>query len=360
MLSRALALLSLAAMATLALPAQDAWAQSESRALIAVLEFDSVGATTTEAFTVTDRLREALLKTERFRLLDRTRTSAILREKASEQANCADTACTGRLLGVSAVVIGTLVKIAGTPPGSDVVSWQVSARIVDVASGETVRSESMQHTGDLFELLNGPVPLLAKTLAQADLPASAATPGLAQADAPVEIAEDNGPGGFELFGGLFVHSVTGNSPSLSAGYDGTASGIVLGIGYEIPLDSRVSLVPFFSLAGGSVDHCQECGLDFDLLGVQLRYRWEDVYLGGYVAWYAQYRYVDKGANFTDTADGDGTAAGPIVGMDFSNGVFVQGQYDFASAEIRVSPSISASEKFTSTSRGLQALVGYRW
>jgi TolB-like protein len=128
---------------------------------IAVLNLQGVGAGQEEAIALTEGLREALLKTGRFLLVDRRQTERVLAEQAAQQAACTEPDCVravGRLLGVRKIVNGKAIKLGRT-------AWVVSAALVDVETARTERAESVQHQGDLVHLLSGKMPLLAAALA---------------------------------------------------------------------------------------------------------------------------------------------------------------------------------------------------
>ena len=129
--------------------------------LIAVLDLQGVGASKVEATALTERLREVLLKTGHFVLVDRSQMDAILDEQALQQSGCTSQECVvqvGQILGVRKIVSGKAVKV-------DSELWLLSVLMVDVETARTLTVESLRHEGSLFELLDRRMPELGDKLA---------------------------------------------------------------------------------------------------------------------------------------------------------------------------------------------------
>ncbi|HKI99686.1 MAG TPA: kelch repeat-containing protein [bacterium] len=140
-------------------PAQKA--PGNGKELIAVMDLDGVGTTDVEQQAITDRLREMMLKTGRFTLVDRSQMKALLDEQALQQAGCTGQECAvqvGQILGVRKIVTGKVVKLAPT-------AWQISAMMLNVETAETLRADSVRYQGDILSLLDKQVPILAEELA---------------------------------------------------------------------------------------------------------------------------------------------------------------------------------------------------
>ena len=128
---------------------------------IAVLELEVVGATVEEGAALSDRLREEILKTGRFTLVDRGQLEAVMEEQALQQTTCAGSECAleaGRILGAGQIVTGKLTRLSRS-------LWQVSAQIVDVRTAQILRAESVQHEGPFIGLIRQGMPELAAKLA---------------------------------------------------------------------------------------------------------------------------------------------------------------------------------------------------
>lgn len=153
--------------------------------LIAVLDLKGVGANEMETVALTERLREVLLKTDRFTLVDRSQMEAILDEQALQQTGCTEQECAvqvGRILGVRKIITGKVVKISEG-------AWLLSVMMVDVETAETVKVESIRHRGDYFTLLDEKMPHLSAALAGSSK-ASRAAPAGAAATQPTSGAGD--------------------------------------------------------------------------------------------------------------------------------------------------------------------------
>jgi TolB-like protein len=132
---------------------------TDGKDLVAVLELDAVGASKIEASAMTDRLREELLRSGKFTLVDRSQMQSVLDEQALQQTGCTTQECAvqvGKVLGVKKIVSGKVTKISDT-------QWLLAAQIVDVETAETLRAESLRYRGDYFSMLDeGIVTLVAK------------------------------------------------------------------------------------------------------------------------------------------------------------------------------------------------------
>ncbi|HUJ76384.1 MAG TPA: DUF2380 domain-containing protein, partial [bacterium] len=155
-----------------ALPAPTSPAPPSTRApLIAVLDMEAIGSSKAQASAMSDRLREELLKSGRYTLVNRDEMNAVLGEQALQQTGCTSGECAvqvGKVLGVRKLVTGRVTRI-------DDQHWLLSAQVVDVETGETVRAESLPYEGPYFSLLvTGITSLAAKLTGQ---PEGAAPPG---------------------------------------------------------------------------------------------------------------------------------------------------------------------------------------
>ena len=128
---------------------------------IAVLDLQAVGASEEEAVAVTERLREVLLKSHQYVVVDRSQIDAVLNEQALQQAACTEQDCAvqvGKILGVRKIVSGRAVKLGEK-------QWMLSALMVEVETAQTLRVESIRYRGDLLDMLDRQVPPLGRRLA---------------------------------------------------------------------------------------------------------------------------------------------------------------------------------------------------
>lgn len=156
----------------------------QDKARIAVLDLQGIGLSDEEVAALSERLREALLGTDRYIVIDRSQIQQILDEQALQQAVCSGDDCAthlGELLGAKRVVGGKAVKL-------DDGVWLVSAVMVDVTTSQTLDLASVRYRGDLLGLMDRSMPELARRLTGAE-PAQAATPAPAQAAAVSPRAE---------------------------------------------------------------------------------------------------------------------------------------------------------------------------
>jgi hypothetical protein len=157
--------------------------------------------------------------------------------------------------------------------------------------------------------------------------------------------------GFGVNAGLASHSM---KATFTQGTPGTASysssGLSLGIDYQIALSDHFSLNPFLMTSGESAsgDVVSGTSAGHGILGLQLRYWLDDLFMGAHLARYTE---VLSNSNYGNTS-----AAGPGIGLvlgweKHDGGLFVMGQLD--SAKVAYA---DADVKLT----GFRLSIGYRW
>lgn len=128
---------------------------------VAVSALDGRGLAEGEAQTLTDALSSDLSNTGAFRVMERGRMDIILKEQGFQQSGaCTDAACIvemGQLLGVDHMVTGSIGKVGQT--------YSVSLRMINVASGEIVRSLNKYYKGEIDGVLTDVLPAVADELA---------------------------------------------------------------------------------------------------------------------------------------------------------------------------------------------------
>lgn len=135
----------------------------QERPRVAVLTLDSREAQE-EAESIAEELRQQFVNSGRYTVIDRTLTSKIAEEWATQQSGLTErekAVQVGKLYNVQLLVTGKLNKFSGG-------GWQVSAVVVDLQSGITRRAATVRHRGDFFSLLDQKVPQLARTLLEVD------------------------------------------------------------------------------------------------------------------------------------------------------------------------------------------------
>lgn len=136
-------------------------APAPEKELIAVLDLDAVASTKAQASAMTDRLREELLRTGIFVLVNRDQIDELLKEQAFQQTGCTSQECAvqvGKVLGVRKMVSGRVTKL-------DDQHWLLTANLTDVETAQTLRAESIRFEGDFFTLLGVGIGQLAAKLA---------------------------------------------------------------------------------------------------------------------------------------------------------------------------------------------------
>ncbi|MEN9354783.1 MAG: hypothetical protein RL318_2108 [Fibrobacterota bacterium] len=128
--------------------------------MVAVLPLDARGLTTEEAQVMTEMLGSELLQTGSFRVMERSQMDKILSEQGFQKSGaCDNSQCAvemGQMLGIERMVVGSIGKVGRT--------FLVSVRMVNVASGEIMRSVSRTTTSDVDDILTRMLPIVAKEL----------------------------------------------------------------------------------------------------------------------------------------------------------------------------------------------------
>ena len=122
-----------------------AWGQSTT---IAVLDFDGDGVSQSETRTLTNRLRDEMFKTGAYIVLERGKMDEVLKEQGFQQTGCVTSECAvevGNMLGVQQMIGGSISNVGNV--------FSVSARIVNVETGEIETTGVYDHMGNIGELL---------------------------------------------------------------------------------------------------------------------------------------------------------------------------------------------------------------
>ena len=115
---------------------------------IAVLDFEGKGVSQSETSTLTDRLRDEMFKTGVYIVLERGKMDEVLKEQGFQQTGCVTSECAvevGNMLGVQQMIGGSIGKVGNI--------YTVSARVIDVQTGEVLKSTNHDHIGDIGQLL---------------------------------------------------------------------------------------------------------------------------------------------------------------------------------------------------------------
>jgi TolB-like protein len=135
--------------------------QAKEKLTIAVTTLEGRGLAEGEAQTLTDALRNYLINTGSFRVMERGKMDIILKEQGFQASGaCTDEACLvemGQLLGVEFMITGSVGKVGGT--------YSVNIRMININTGEITRTTNKFYRGEIDGLLTKVIPLIAKEFA---------------------------------------------------------------------------------------------------------------------------------------------------------------------------------------------------
>lgn len=122
--------------------------------MIAVMPLVGKGVDDAASQVATDALSDELLKTNKFRVLERSQINSILKEQGfSESGACDGSECAvkmGRLLSIEDIIVGTIGKIGS--------SYSLSIRIVNVETGEIIGSVRKMQRGEIDQIVSELLP----------------------------------------------------------------------------------------------------------------------------------------------------------------------------------------------------------
>jgi TolB-like protein len=105
---------------------------------IAVAELSAQGMSASDAAVITDVLRNELVKTGRFKVIEKQNMDKVLAEQAFQQTGCTTDECAvrlGKLLNVQRIVVGSFGKLID--------KYLVNLRVVNVETGEIIFGDSV-------------------------------------------------------------------------------------------------------------------------------------------------------------------------------------------------------------------------
>jgi TolB-like protein len=115
---------------------------------VAILDFEGQGVDASEVQTLSERMRTEIGNTKAVRLIERKAVEKIMMEQGLQQSGCTTDECAaevGQLLGVQFMISGSIGKMGK--------SFTIDTKMFSVETGETVRSKSATHDGDISGLL---------------------------------------------------------------------------------------------------------------------------------------------------------------------------------------------------------------
>ena len=115
---------------------------------IAVVDFTGNNVSEGDCKALTDRFRVELYNTRHFKVYEREMVKEILKEQKFQYSGCVTDACMveiGKMIGVNQIVGGSVSKVGKV--------YSVSARIINVETGEIENTGVYDNTGDIGGLL---------------------------------------------------------------------------------------------------------------------------------------------------------------------------------------------------------------
>ncbi len=122
---------------------------------LAILDFDARGIAAHEAASLTDWLRSEIVKIGEVPLVERGDMLGIIMAEQDLQAlDCTSDICAveiGQLIGVSHIVTGSMGKVGST--------YTILARVIDVETGQVIRTPSRRYNGSIEGLFDEMTPI---------------------------------------------------------------------------------------------------------------------------------------------------------------------------------------------------------
>jgi hypothetical protein len=125
------------------------WSQEKKRNTVAVLDFEGIGISKSEASVLTQRFRSALVNTDAFTIIERGKMDDVLEEVGFQQTGCTSSECmveVGQILNVERMIGGSVGKLGNV--------YTLDLRMIDVETAQILESFSEDHRGELGDLLD--------------------------------------------------------------------------------------------------------------------------------------------------------------------------------------------------------------
>jgi TolB-like protein len=128
--------------------------------LLAVMPFEARQVAPEEAQILAEAIASEIARSGEIRLMERGQMDKILAEQGFQKSgSCSGTECAvevGQILGIDRMIVGSVGHIGKT--------YVLSARMVNIATGEVLRSASQQAQGEIDQILTTLVPKVAMDL----------------------------------------------------------------------------------------------------------------------------------------------------------------------------------------------------
>jgi TolB-like protein len=179
-------------------------AAAEQIPRIAILPFNPIGVSESDAKVLTNLFEAAIVKTGVFEVIEQNQADRILDAQAYTLSSCTDETCAveiGELLSAESIIIGSVSKLGEM--------FIVTAKIIDVTTGKNIRADSVQ--GGKIEEMTEQVGILAGKLADPAGHNGARATGASAAEGTGEIFVHTNPADAQL---SINGTVRGKSPLL--------------------------------------------------------------------------------------------------------------------------------------------------
>ena len=125
---------------------------------IAVFDFENNGLDSFAVKQISTRLESELVKTGKFKVIERGKIDQLLKEQKFQMSdNVEETIIEiGMFLGAQEIVYGSIGKIGNY--------YTISAKLVNVTSGEIIRASNIDYEGDINNLLRNGLSRIASDL----------------------------------------------------------------------------------------------------------------------------------------------------------------------------------------------------
>lgn len=150
---------------------------AQEKPTLAVLDFDAFGLSEPEVAALTNRLRTNMAQLGQYRIIERGMMEQVLLEQDFQLTGCISDECAvevGQLLGAQFMLAGSIGTVGNT--------WTVEMRIIDVETGEVIRSASYDTQGIIDVVLTEGMGAAARRISgveiEASAPAVALRPGI--------------------------------------------------------------------------------------------------------------------------------------------------------------------------------------
>tara|TARA_Y100001935_G_C17272036_1_gene492508 strand:+ start:108 stop:719 length:612 start_codon:yes stop_codon:yes gene_type:complete len=135
---------------------------------VAVFEFENNGLDKSDVRIITERMQSEFVKADGYKVVERSKIDNILKEQKFQNSGCVDECLIeiGKMVGAKEALIGSVGKLGNL--------FTITARLVDVSTGENIRSSDYDTEGEISNLLKRGLPkivvdLTGKNLAEKEI-----------------------------------------------------------------------------------------------------------------------------------------------------------------------------------------------